>query len=306
MNSHPQYFDQQACPVCKHRNYSIVYKELIHTCHVLKKAGIGLKNDDVPADIVQCKNCGHKYLSLVIKDEFINYYYSVPESEYYDTVINKPYDRRAKDTKKFANLIYSKCREGKTVLEIGCGMGHLLFQLKQKGFECFRVDPSNFATSYARTNLGLNVISGMLDYNTLPEKRFDIIILSDVVEHIYNINSLMELVTFYLTDSGRVVILTGNSNSWYAKVCGKRWLYFFSWEHVSFFNKHSIKYLFNNHSLSLTYFKTTRHTGSYWQNIRLTYLTLQSAIANFLGLRKHIFYYYEAFDHFITIGQKTR
>jgi 2-polyprenyl-3-methyl-5-hydroxy-6-metoxy-1,4-benzoquinol methylase len=260
----------------------------------------------VPADILECEVCGHRYLSMVIKDEFIKYNYSVAESEYYDTVKSNPHDRQAEDTKKFAELIRSKCKDCSTILEIGSGMGYLLCELKKRGFKCTGIDPSNFATSYARQELGLNVVTGILDEKTFLGKKFDIIILSDVVEHIYDINALLTLVTSYLSVDGRVVILTGNSNSLYAKFCGKKWLYFFSWEHVSFFNRSSVQYLFKKHFLQLEYFKAKQHSGSFPQNLKSLYLTLQSALANLLHLRNHTFYYYMAFDHFIAIGKNKK
>src|SRR5260221_1709063 len=300
-----EYFIKQNCPVCNSEQSIALFKNLIHTCNVLKKAGINVSNEDAPADINLCSNCKHKYLSLIIKDKFINNYYGVVDSEYYDTAKDNPYDGRVKDTKKFADLIAKKCTDCYTVLEIGSGLGHLLFQLKEKGYECTGIEPSGFASSYSRSQLGLNVITGLLNRETFPTKKFDIVILSDVIEHIYDINSLFSLIEYYLAPSGRVIVLTGNSNSLYARVCGKKWLYFYSWEHVSFFNKSSINNLFTRHSLWLDYFKETQHTGSFWLNTKTFALTFRGMLANFLRLKNHKFFYM-AFDHFIAIGKNIK
>lgn len=301
-----QYFDRQTCPVCQSSSKKTVYRDLLHTCNVLRKIGLELKNEDVPSDVDVCMNCGHKYLSLKLKDQLIDYYYAVVDSEYYDTVRNDPHDRRLSDTKKFAELIFDKCRDCTSVLEIGSGMGHLLSELQKKGYDCTGVDPSEFASSYARKQFKLNVVIGLLHKETFPGKKFDVIILSDVVEHVYRINEFFNILVNYLAENGRVVVLTGNSNSFYARLCGRKWLYFFSWEHISFFNRSSIQTLFKQHSLSLDYFKTTKHTGSYWQNVKSLVLTFRSGIANLLGLRNHRFYYYQAFDHFVAIGRNLK
>jgi hypothetical protein len=300
-----EYFATQNCPICGSSEKTALFKNLVHTCKVLKKAGVNIKNEDILSDVNLCRNCGHKYLSLIINEELINHYYAVVESEYYDTVKDNPRDRMLEDTERFARLIKDKCSDCSTVLEIGSGMGYLLGRLKEKGFECTGIEPSGFASNFSRNEMELNVITGLLDLNTFPNKKFDIIVLSDVVEHLYDVNAMFDLVKYYLSPNGRAVVLTGDSNSLYAKICGKKWLYFFSWEHISFFNKRSIRYLFNKHSLSLDYFRKTRHSDSFWQNWKVIYLTFRSMLGNFLGLRNHKFFYM-AFDHLIAIGKNRK
>ncbi|MBL0145318.1 MAG: class I SAM-dependent methyltransferase [Chitinophagaceae bacterium] len=296
-----KYFLQQGCPVCNSSNNKILYKNIIHTCH--EKAGVQISNADAPSDVLICEDCGHHYLSMTVKDEIINYYYNAVNSEYYDTVKDKPFDRRAEDTKKFANLIANECRGSKTVLEIGSGMGYLLNQLNLKGFDCYGVEPSKFASAYSRDMFGLNVITELLTPATFPNKKFDIVIMSDVVEHVSNINALFSIAQEYLVDGGKIVILTGNTDSLYAKFCGRKWLYYFSWEHVSFFNKKSIQHLFKAHSLKLDFFTKTQHSGTLAKNLFIIGYTFFSMLRNFFGIRKEN-YYYMAFDHFIAIGKK--
>lgn len=299
-----KYFVHQDCPVCGSKEKNILHKDILHTCHVLEKSGVAINNEDAMSDVVTCLNCKHKYLSIVLKDEIVNNYYSVVNSEYYDTVKVNPYDRRAADTKKFANLIIQKCKGAKSVLEIGSGMGHLLKQLQQNGLDCYGVEPSNFASEFSRKTFNLNVETALLDKTTFVNKKFDVIVISDVVEHVANINGLFDMIQHYISPNGRVVVLTGNSNSFYAKICGRKWLYYFSWEHISFFNKPSITYLFNKHFLHLEYFKRTKHTGTFYENIRLVAYTFFCMFRNFFGIRKEA-YYNMAFDHFIAIGKNN-
>jgi hypothetical protein len=39
-----QYFKVQKCPVCESEDRKIIYKDLVHTCKVLKKIGIEVQN----------------------------------------------------------------------------------------------------------------------------------------------------------------------------------------------------------------------------------------------------------------------
>ncbi len=304
MEKTKKYFENIGhCPVCGSINEKKLYKDIIHTCDVLRKAGIQIENVEVPSDIKVCKKCGHKYLSKVIKEEYLSRYYSVVGSEYYDSVKTDFRDRVETETKKFAKFVYRNASSQKNVLEIGSGMGHLLVELQKLGFICTGIEPSEMISNHSKELFKINVITGLLDFNTFPEKKFDIIILRDVIEHIYDVNILFKLVSHYLVEGGKVFILTGDSNSAYAKICGRRWLYFFSWEHVSFFNKNSISYLLTHNGFSMPFFQKQRHSGTILLNIKIFIITLRSKVATFLKLRSHKFFYM-CFDHFVAIGQK--
>lgn len=296
------YFVDQHCPVCGKNESFKVYKNLVHTCSVLAKANIPFSNEEVPTDVLECKNCGHRYLSKTINNSKLDFYYNKVETEYYDNQKTNPSDHRPTDTKKFADYITLNTK-GKKILEIGCGLGFLLSKLKEQGHECYGVEPSNFASTYARHSLGLNVITGLLDNNTYLDKKFDAIILSDVVEHVPEINNLVDLVTKYLAPTGKLFVLTGDSKSNYAKLCGIKWLYLYSWEHLSFFNKNSINYLFSQHSLVLEKFEKTAHTGTTKNNLIIFLKTFAHIFLNKLKVRNYKFYSM-AFDHFIAVGSK--
>src|SRR6188768_383687 len=134
MMKYSEYFIKQDCPVCNSDQAKVLHKDIVHTCKVLEKSGVQIKNEDAVSDVLICLQCGHQYLSIILKDEIINHYYNAVNSEYYDKVKLNPRDKRAYDSKKFANLIAHECPGAKTVLEIGSGMGYLLAQLKSIGF----------------------------------------------------------------------------------------------------------------------------------------------------------------------------
>jgi 2-polyprenyl-3-methyl-5-hydroxy-6-metoxy-1,4-benzoquinol methylase len=296
------FFDKKNCIVCGSTKSKIKYKNIFHTCNVLKKSNIPYTNEETPSDVMECNQCGHKYLSYNINDKTLNYYYSVAESEYYDSMKINPRDRLILENKERAKSISKKFPNSKTVLEIGCGMGYFLKNLSENGYECVGVEPSSFASNYAREEFGLNVITGLLDKDTFDTNKFDIIVIFDVVEHINNIDNLFDLVTHYLAKDGSVIILTGNSNSLYARICKGKWLYYYSWEHVSFFNRKSTKYLFDKHNLELTEFSRTSNDMSLKSNTIIFVKTIVQIIKNFFGIEKSKFYSM-AFDHFLAVGK---
>ena len=291
------------CPVCGSSEKRVLYTNLVHTCNVLKKSGINISNEELPADIYECENCKHRYLSVVIADNFIRKYYGVAGSEFYDLIKDNPYDRTPKLTALLVQTLKRESPPNSSILEIGSGTGHFLNELNKAGYKCFGVEPNEYISEYSKSKFNLNIKTGLLDVNTFPENKFDMIVLNDVIEHIYEVNALFELVNFYLNPGGKILVLTGNSRSLYAKFCGIKWEYYCSWEHISFFNKNSIDFLFKRHNLSMVSFETIGHSGDFWWEVKVWFYTIRGMIANFMGFRNHK-YFYMAFDHFIAIARK--
>src|SRR5262245_38693340 len=78
-----------------------------------------------------------------------------------------------------------------TALEVGCGNGFMLDVLRQQGWQVLGTERTEESASYARSVLGLQVITGGLE--ALPKGlRFDLIILFQVLEHIADPLALLE------------------------------------------------------------------------------------------------------------------
>lgn len=80
----------------------------------------------------------------------------------------------------------------KNILDIGCGDGLLLISLREKGVKGIGVDVSDVAIKKCREK-GLEVV--LADVNDshmpFPDKSFDLVILSDVLEHLYEPGSIL-------------------------------------------------------------------------------------------------------------------
>ncbi len=99
-------------------------------------------------------------------------------------------------------------------LDVGCNMGMLLRHVKQMGWEAVGVEPSPSVAKLATERLGLSVYNGFLrDLPKAEEGRFDVIAMSDVLEHV------CEPVPFLL-DAARLLARQGLL---YVKVPNGRW-----------------------------------------------------------------------------------
>ena len=69
-------------------------------------------------------------------------------------------------------------------LDVGCGMGIVLDQLRRRGWTPYGVDVSAYATEYARREFGLDVFTGTLDDVDLPPDSVDLATMLLTVEHL--------------------------------------------------------------------------------------------------------------------------
>ncbi|RJP75623.1 MAG: class I SAM-dependent methyltransferase [Desulfobacteraceae bacterium] len=75
--------------------------------------------------------------------------------------------------------------QGKRILEIGCGAGHLTDYLLKNGFDAFGIDISKDLINYAQTTyLHKKYILMDAQQIALPDNSFDIVLSFDVLEHL--------------------------------------------------------------------------------------------------------------------------
>jgi SAM-dependent methyltransferase len=99
------------------------------------------------------------------------------------------------------------------VCELGCGTGANLAAVKDF-YEVVGVDSSPLAIDYARTRLGDQIFLGDLPSNiNLPAESFDVVLLSDVLEHIEDdYRSIAAAVQ--LLRKGGILVATVPANGW--------------------------------------------------------------------------------------------
>lgn len=91
------------------------------------------------------------------------------------------------------------------ILEVGCAGGILLRTLQEKGYsQVFGVDISKEAIELCRRR-GVNHVSVMDGESLAFDKKFDIIILSDVLEHIKNEKEVIHGLQRSLISGGKVI-----------------------------------------------------------------------------------------------------
>jgi SAM-dependent methyltransferase len=98
------------------------------------------------------------------------------------------------------------------ILDVGCGGGSYLYRLKQWGWETYGVEPSKAGAVRAQ-NLGLNVTQGMLEDARFPDQFFDVVRLSNVVEHLCEPKTTLHEIHRILKRDGLVYVTVPNTRS---------------------------------------------------------------------------------------------
>lgn len=174
--------------------------------------------------LVRCRRCGVVYLGPRPTKEEMGRYYPDEYGAY----------KGVNGLGLLARLAHhwgvkKKCRavtglkERGEILDVGCATGQFLKRMKGKGWAVRGVEVNENAVAYARERLGLDVFAGELEEAGFPEKRFDVVTMWHVLEHLHDpVGTLME-VRRVLKDKGLLIISVPNIKSIEARVFGEFW-----------------------------------------------------------------------------------
>jgi SAM-dependent methyltransferase len=120
------------------------------------------------------------------------------------------------------------------VLELGCGMGHLLAWLVDR-YQVFGCDINPWALVQARLNVPLGnffLLSGDMPY-AFPDAVFDLLIAKHVVEHLSHPDQAMAEMSRVLKPGGLLILATPNLSSMMRKRKRDHWIGYKDPTHIS-------------------------------------------------------------------------
>ena len=124
---------------------------------------------------------------------------------------------------KIDKAIFRAAGEGKpSALDIGCATGALPAFLRDRGWRVTGVEISPGA-EYARNVRFLDVRSLPLEENSFPDKSFDVVLASHLIEHLNDPYSFLTETYRILKDDGFAFITTPNISGFQARIMGGKW-----------------------------------------------------------------------------------
>ena len=206
------------------------------------------------------------------------------------------------ERKEVGNIITALSPKGGTILDIGCGPGLLLSYLDPQKWDRYGIEPSDKAAEIAEKK-GIQILSKFVNEIDLPN-YFDVIILTDVVEHLINANGTIKKAYELLKKNGILLIETGNIASLNARISGANWSYFCTYEHISFFSTSSLKFLLRKYNFQIIKSSHKSHQKGFSIN---TYRFLKNiAMKVIFGLfyKDKTYSTFLAYDHMLIVGKK--
>ncbi len=199
-------------------------------------------------DILHCLSCNHLFTNFVptekdVKEIYSDDYFFKGGAGYDDNTLVK--DMLIKRGEYYATKISRLISPGK-VLDVGAAAGFILKGFGNKGWQGLGVEPNNSMVEYGKNDLGVNIKRGTIETVELEDK-FDLVVLIQVMAHIYDLHNSMKRINSFLKPGGHVLIETWNKDSLTAKVFGKNWHEYSPPGTLNFFSKKTLDQLMFQH-----------------------------------------------------------
>lgn len=199
------------------------------------------------SDIVRCAACGHMQLAVMPADAELEAAYTDAASEDY---VDEEAGQRETARRALARIEAVRGGQRGRILDLGCWVGFLLSEAELRGWTGVGIEPSTFASAYARDRLGLDVRTEELFTAELEPGSFDAVVLGDVIEHLPDPGAALDRIAELLAPGGVAWFALPDAGSQVARRMGARW-----WSvlptHVQYFTRSSITTLLGRHGYAV-------------------------------------------------------
>lgn len=136
-------------------------------------------------------------------------------------------------------LALSPYRQAKRLLDVGCGVGAFLDEAKELGWETFGAEYTQEAVEVCQSN-GHSMHLGPILSAAFPDNHFDVVIYSEVIEHINNQPLEFAEVHRILRPGGMLYVTTPNFNALERRLLGEKWNVIQYPEHLVYFTPRTL------------------------------------------------------------------
>jgi SAM-dependent methyltransferase len=210
--------------------------------------------------IAECDSCRVQFLDPMPTETYLAGAYP---SDYYSYqaafagVRKSKLVRLAKTAMRYAIYFHAlKTKDPKfpfpgTLLDIGCGSGRFMVEMRDKGWKVYGVEVSESAAKLGRKLSGLDIFAGTLDQARFPDASFDYVRSNHSFEHIHNPNEILVEIRRILKPGGRLFVGVPNVRGWAARRFGPHWWYLGAPVHTFGYDPQSLSSLLRSHGFEV-------------------------------------------------------
>jgi SAM-dependent methyltransferase len=191
-------------------------------------------------EIARCRSCGFTFVPPWWRR---NIEYTTYKSAATALEIRKGNNTLKLARHKLRLRFIRRFKSSGTLLDVGSGWGHFLLAAHQAGYNVLGVELDEQPFLYATQELGLPVLREDF-YNFSSDRRFEIITLWDVLEHIDDPRSFLMNCARLQEPGGLLVIQVPQINSVVARFTGRKWK-MLGLDHVNYFSPVTLRLLLN-------------------------------------------------------------
>lgn len=145
-----------------------------------------------------------------------------------------------RERKKVQRLFVDDLAPG-DLLEVGCGAGGRLRVFASMGWHVTGQDVDAAAAAEAARNSGVEVHVGPVAQLLERGRRFDVIVMNHVIEHVLRPVDFLRMCRQLLRPSGELICVTPNAHSWGHEAFGRNWMSLDPPRHITLFTVDALR-----------------------------------------------------------------
>lgn len=170
-----------------------------------------------------------------------------------------------------------KHHKGKKILDVGCGNGEIACRLIADGYDVYGIDASETGIKVANSRFRDRFFIQDPNSELLPEQlrmySFEVVISTEVIEHVYAPRNFMKLISNTLANGGELVISTPyhgyvkNVALALANKMDQHYTALWDGGHIKFWSVNTISQLLSEYNFTVIQFKGSGRLPFLWKSM---------------------------------------